>query len=483
MAFSWRHLSFALSVGLGAGACHIVFGFDEIVVGDANSGGANAGGANAGGASAGGANAGGTSPGGSGGVGGTGGMGGTGGQMCIDGDCVGATSDCRAPGCVGEVCGFIDAVEGTACADGDLNAAVCDGAGTCVLCNNSADCTFDGSLTICSNNTCVNAACGNGTIDGTETGSNDGNGMECGGAVCAPCREAEGCNLGSDCLSLVCDTTGGGGGAGAGTCQNCSANSDCIAAQWCDSTNNGGRCAADKGSGLGNACNVGTFVGDAQCGGNSNCVDGFCCNASCGLTCESCKLPGSLSVCTLVPSGADPDNECTANAPSCTAATCSGSDTACGAAANTVICYVGSGDSCDPDISCGGVTPGASCPPRQTNTNRCYAGSGDMCDPDVFCTGTPGEICPPSMTLGMSMQCRMPVNGCDLPEFCTGVPGVSCPNDQFVPAGDNSSPTFQCGAGCCVGASPTCGTSNCNTGERCDSNNDCIAGCTGGICT
>ena len=43
---------------------------------------------------------------------------------------------------------------------------------------------------------------------------------------------------------------------------------------------------------------------------SGNCVDGYCCSTSCSGTCEACNQSGSLGTCTLLPYGADPDNEC-----------------------------------------------------------------------------------------------------------------------------------------------------------------------------
>ena len=39
------------------------------------------------------------------------------------------------------------------------------------------------------------------------------------------------------------------------------------------------------------------------------CADGRCCNSACAATCRSCNLPGSLGVCSPVPTG--PDNNAT----------------------------------------------------------------------------------------------------------------------------------------------------------------------------
>ena len=46
---------------------------------------------------------------------------------------------------------------------------------------------------------------------------------------------------------------------------------------------------------------------------SKNCVDGVCCNTDCSGLCEACvsSKTGALDgVCSLIPAGTDPDNEC-----------------------------------------------------------------------------------------------------------------------------------------------------------------------------
>lgn len=41
-----------------------------------------------------------------------------------------------------------------------------------------------------------------------------------------------------------------------------------------------------------------------------SCVDGVCCNSSCTGTCVSCNLAGGVGVCSYIPAGQDPADEC-----------------------------------------------------------------------------------------------------------------------------------------------------------------------------
>ena len=50
--------------------------------------------------------------------------------------------------------------------------------------------------------------------------------------------------------------------------------------------------------------------GDSACGTAGGCVDGYCCDKPCAGLCQACNLSGKEGVCTPVPAGSDPDNEC-----------------------------------------------------------------------------------------------------------------------------------------------------------------------------
>src|SRR5262249_37445239 len=57
------------------------------------------------------------------------------------------------------------------------------------------------------------------------------------------------------------------------------------------------------------------------CGTSSNClnglcVDGYCCNSPCTLTCQACNVPGALGTCSNIPAGSD-DTMCSGATLSC----------------------------------------------------------------------------------------------------------------------------------------------------------------------
>ena len=60
-----------------------------------------------------------------------------------------------------------------------------------------------------------------------------------------------------------------------------------------------------------------------------------------------------------------------------------------------VVCRAGSGDLCDPDERCTGIS-GQGCPADvvANPTTVCRAGSGDVCDPTEHCTAVPGAAVP-----------------------------------------------------------------------------------------
>jgi hypothetical protein len=138
-----------------------------------------------------------------------------------------------------------------------------------------------------------------------------------GGSCAAVLSDGSACTQGSQCQSencvdgVCCDTTCGatcqscGLGGSEGTCSFIPAGTDpdaeCAASEVCDGA---GACAATVPDG--SACTQGF---ECQSG---NCVDGFCCDSTCGATCRSCGLFGAEGVCSNIPFGTDPDDECPA---------------------------------------------------------------------------------------------------------------------------------------------------------------------------
>ena len=107
----------------------------------------------------------------------------------------------------------------------------------------------------------------------------------------------------------ACNADCTGAGTGAGTCGDgiiCAS-----AGEVCDDGSQNGQpgnaCGATCKRANGQMCTLG-----GECG-SGNCVDGYCCNATCGGLCEACawsKSGGANGVCADIPTGTDPDNEC-----------------------------------------------------------------------------------------------------------------------------------------------------------------------------
>ena len=158
-------------------------------------------------------------------------------------------------------------------------------------------------------------------------------------------------------------------------------------------------CTSDANCPPGYACAAGGVCKKARghaCSGAPECASGFCsdgvcCESSCGGACEKCNRPGRLGFCDAVEFGADPDNECSAEAASTCGRTgsCSGSrscqlypsGTVCNAASCTGY-TAQSADTCNGSGTC--VDKGTkSCSPYM-----CSAGTADCathCTDDSGC--------------------------------------------------------------------------------------------------
>ncbi|MBW2457790.1 MAG: hypothetical protein JRI68_25015 [Deltaproteobacteria bacterium] len=194
----WLTVASVATLWLGA-SCHLVGGTEGLFIQEPGSG--------AGGSS------------GTGGTGGTAssststGQAGGGGGECVLADCPGDDTQCGRPACINGVCDMDIEITGTACTDD--GGQFCDGAGSCVECNNFDDCGGDP----CQDNQCVAATCNDNILDGDETG------LDCGGS-CGACENGLGCIIPSDCLSWFCDN---------GICQPCSQHIQCVEGEsYCD---------------------------------------------------------------------------------------------------------------------------------------------------------------------------------------------------------------------------------------------------------
>jgi hypothetical protein len=116
-------------------------------------------------------------------------------------------------------------------------------------------------------------------------------GTACGVTTCTAgtvtgriCSGAGGCDADAKpCAPYACDAAGN-------ACRTtCAADEECAADAYCTSS---GTCALQKKSGT--ACALGK-----ECKSNL-CVDGYCCNASCGGQCEACDIAGSEGTCAPI---------------------------------------------------------------------------------------------------------------------------------------------------------------------------------------
>jgi hypothetical protein len=316
------HFLLGLSVVVGFFAC--TKDFDQFFEGTATPSGSGASGAQGGAAGMGGT---------------TDGGGGSAPECSMPGDCPGMDSTCVSRTCVNNLCGSETALAGTPCTES--GGVVCDGNGLCVECVDAAQCEAG---EVCDQNACVPTTCVDMLLGGNETD------VDCGGPDCNPCVNGDDCLVATDCESGFCDNL---------TCAACGDNGDCDAADWCDSTVNGGTCTPDKADG--SPCGD-----DGECTSGS-CADGVCCDGACNMACESCiaaETGGTDGVCADVLAGTDPANDCQgqqvcddtgACVPPCGQLACN-FDGQCSPGATNGVCGDAAGD-CD-TTSCVGETPG-----------------------------------------------------------------------------------------------------------------------------
>lgn len=286
--------------------------------------------------------------------------------VCCDSDCQGGCKSCKISGKRG-TCSFIPEgldPDDECPTDAPLCGGFCDGAGGCQLVSAGTECR--------------QARCENGLL--FEPAECVGDGSACPASASAPCPGAYGCELDG----RRCRTT-------------CTESFHCAPGATCS----GGECRASGAT---------QCTADAQCG-SGFCVDGYCCNSRCDGECRSCALSGTEGVCSYVPTGQDPDQECGAGVcgakcdgagqclggsagKRCAAATCAGS----GVLLESSQCVDGS-DECPAraQVSCGaGSCRNAAC------TLRCAAASD--CADGAECSG--GECRFPATDAGCGCRTR-----------------------------------------------------------------------------
>ncbi len=355
----------ALIAGLlvGATGCELITAPDRSKID--NTGGSTGGGGTTGG---------GGSTGATGGGGATGGTTGGGGSACTPVD---DGKECTDDVCENDVPVSNPKTIGTACTED--GGTVCDGAGTCVGCIDDTNCT---SPQVCASatSTCVDPACDDGKLDGSETD------VDCGGS-CSPalaCDDLKKCVIDADCKSGVCADDGngqlvcqipacddtvangtetdvdcGGSCAPANLCAdllNCLVAGDCESGVCKDDGSGALKCAVpacgDNVQQPGEACDDGNLVDNDGC--DSNCKPSGCGN---GVTtgAEQCDDGNSVD-------GDGCDNNCT--------------NTACGNGILTT------GETCDDANTAGGDGCSAACAPEAGYTcngapSTCLTTCGD----------------------------------------------------------------------------------------------------------
>ena len=396
--------------------------------------------------------------------------------------CPGSDGGCTPRACVDGKCTTNKAAKDTPCTD--AAGKFCDGMGSCVECNSDGHCP---STAFCSPDTqaCRMKDCKDGKKDNAETD------VDCGGPQCDPCDNPKSCAVAKDCKSGFCKPNGGGGGASSssgsggsgpgGVCTSCAAHADCSGKPGTYCLN--GSCVAQKNPG--DLC-----MASVQCS-SSFCVEGVCCDSACATACVSCLAKnsgGKDGSCAAVTLGADPDNECIAQAMS----TCGTKGTGCngdkispqcvkwdsGTVCLAKVCKdvntVTAAGTCDGKGTC---TPGtnSACTPYKCAGNACLT----SCAIDADCAATAycaATVCTPTKNLGVACG---GANQCTS-GFCAD--GVCCS------AACNGS-CDACTMGLGAPANGTCTVAAVKNGTKagsCDANNGCAnKGCScngGGLC-
>jgi hypothetical protein len=300
----------------------------------------------------------------------------------------------------------------------------------------------------------------------------------------------------------------------------CAGDADCAPGHVCT----GGACL--KAAGV--ACSAG-----AECA-SAHCADSVCCDAPCDGTCSRCDLAGTVGVCTSIPAGIDPDDECEAREAStcgttgacsgsgscqlhppgavCSGATCSDGDTVAlaGACDGAGTCVPGGTLECAPYVCAGGActsgcagegdcAPGNTCVAGYCRTNvggACRDGAecvSNVCVDQVCCSDPCTGVCQRCDLPGWAGTCKPIAVGSDPDDECAAQAASTCGNTgacsgagscQLHPAGTICAP-----AGCadmitftyadtCDGAGrcQDLGTKSCSP-YRCAGSSGCFTSC------
>ncbi|HXT97489.1 MAG TPA: hypothetical protein VN853_14400 [Polyangia bacterium] len=392
----------------------------------------------------------------------------------------GGARDVRAPGTGGSG-GKADAAVDRGGAAGTLPTGhACTGASDCVsgFCADGFCCATDCSGTC---QTC--AAAGHvGTCIPADVGTDPRH--ECTDTGAATCGTDGNCDGAGACekyvASVICSSAGCSGSTltfagrcdGNGTCQTTPAQSCapylCGSSAACKTS-----CTSDTDCASGNSCVNGSCgkkpIG-APCSAAADCNSGFCAQGTCCMTactglCQSCDVGGSAGVCTNVPAGQDPLQQCALASDSCgTDGLCDGNG-GCQSYPSTTSCGM---DACANGIE----TPG----PRCDGVGDCVTGTPQSCG--AYVCGTNGD-CKTSCATDADCASGTTCNGtiCCMPGNCAGgALGATCTGP-----GDCASGFCQQGVCCassCTGTCQSCAlTGSAGTCTNVPVNQDPLAQC------
>jgi hypothetical protein len=432
-----------------------------------------------------------------------------------------ATGQCMPPDslpCSPYVCNGTTCFNACASDQNCLTPNVCNGS-SCGKKARGASCSdpVECQSTFCAQGVCCDTACTDscqscalsgalGTCSNVPTGSSDpaeacpdqgagtcGTTSKCQAGTCQKYAQGTACKD-STCPAQTTTFTPGSTCDGAGACVTpgpsscfpfkcgvldvckaaCIVDADCAPPAVC----NKGSCGL---KGLGKTCADGM-----ECF-SGFCAQGFCCNAACNGTCQTCALATALGTCSNVPDGGnDPKGTCSDKGPaSCTTdGVCNGQG-ACrvytaGTPCMAAFCPTGSSTltqqrACDGQGACKAATTQACAPYKCNGTSACNAActldadclAPNICDPQT-------NLCGNKKRLGQSCQATP---DCLTGNFC--VDGVCCGAASCglcqtcaVPGFAGSCTTVAAGSpephGNCD-ASPPCGnTGNCSGGGTCE---------------
>lgn len=203
------------------------------------------------------------------------------------------------------------------------------------------------------------------------------------------------------------------------------------------------------------------------------CIDGVCCNDSCGGGADDCL------VCSVAAGGrsngwCEPmvaGTICRASVGACDVAeACDGRSAQCPADAfvrTSTVCRPAGGP-CDVAEFCDGTGP--ECPFDVKLAGECRPSAG-LCDVPERCDGL-NDMCPPDRVRSSTVACR-PANGvCDAAEFCDAV-NVSCPRETFVRNGTACNDAVICNGrevcqeGQCISLPLSCDDDDVCTADQC----------------